>query len=154
MSHWKIVWGSIKHYPNWRPLRYSSQATPSSHPKASNNLKHAWLLPGHDERLPGSWRVDSWYKSIIFIRMFGSGEVVTWSAYMPLHKILILANSENDDLFFFAYFRFRSTMSCKCCFFFLLLKLARAKRREFSGMIHWLTINNNPVPPFPSIPYV
>lgn len=94
-----------------RPLRYSSQATPIVTPES---LKHAWLLPGHDERLPGSWRVDSWYKSIIFIRMFGSGEVVTWSAYMPLHKILILANSENDDLFFFAYFRFRSTMSCNC----------------------------------------
>ena len=36
--------------------------------------------------------------------------------------------------------------------------LVRAKRREFSGMIHWLTINNHPIPPathpFPSIPHV
>ena len=101
-------------------MRYSSQATPSSHPKASNNLKHAWLLPGHDERLPGSWRVDSWYKSIIFIRMFGSGEVVTWSAYMPLHKILILANSENDDFFLHTFVSDPPCLAIVDLFFFYL----------------------------------
>ena len=32
--------------------------------------------------------------------------------------------------------------------------LTGAKRREFSGMIHWLTINNHPSNPRPSIPCV
>ena len=35
------------------------------------------------------------------------------------------------------------------------LKLTCAKRREFSGIIHWLTINNHPTNPSNlSIPYV
>jgi len=32
-------------------------------------------------------------------------------------------------------------------FFFELPFLTGAKRREFSGMIHWLTINDNPSNP-------
>ena len=45
---------------------------------------------------------------------------------------------------------------------YIYIKLTGAKRREFSGMIHWLTINNHPnnpqqppaTPSNPSIPYV
>ena len=32
-------------------------------------------------------------------------------------------------------------------------KLTGAKRREFLEMIHVITSNNHPIPPFPSIPY-
>jgi len=32
-------------------------------------------------------------------------------------------------------------------------RLTGAKRREFSGMIHWLTINNHPSNPIPNPPF-
>ena len=68
-----------------------------------------------------------------------SAEILSWLAPVESWEMTpVKIVTELDDVFFFE-----------------LPFLTGAKRREFSGMIHWLTINDNPSNPSnPSIPCV